>query len=40
MLSKALVDSLKVEKNQDDTDKQYGHAKDNSIAALGKIIKT
>ncbi|CAD8204866.1 unnamed protein product [Paramecium octaurelia] len=39
ILSKALVDSLKVDKNQDDTEKQHGHARDNSIAALGKIIK-
>lgn len=39
VLLKAIVDSLRVEKLADNTEKQYGHARDNSVAGLGKIIR-
>ena len=34
-----VVKSLQCVKGENDSDKQYGHCRDNSIAALGKIIK-
>jgi hypothetical protein len=39
-LLQAIVNSLQIPKNENDSDKQYGHCRDNSIAALGKIIKS
>jgi hypothetical protein len=39
ILISAVADSLKVTKLGEDTEKVYGHCRDNSIAALGKIIK-
>ncbi|CAD8079878.1 unnamed protein product [Paramecium primaurelia] len=39
-LLKALVDSLKAQKDQDDNEKHFGQARDHSISALGKIIKS
>lgn len=39
VLSQAIIDSLKVEKDQNDTEKVYGNARDNSIAALGRVLK-
>lgn len=35
----AIVKSLQIAKNENDTDKMHGHCKDNSVAALGKILK-
>ncbi|CAK67710.1 unnamed protein product (macronuclear) [Paramecium tetraurelia] len=39
-LLKSLVESLKLQINQEDNEKQFGLARDNSISALGKIIKS
>ncbi|CAD8070471.1 unnamed protein product [Paramecium primaurelia] len=39
-LLKSLVESLKIQINQDDNERQFGLARDNSISALGKIIKS
>ncbi|CAK69294.1 unnamed protein product (macronuclear) [Paramecium tetraurelia] len=39
-LIKAVVDSLKAQKNEDENEKQFGLARDHSISALGKILKS
>lgn len=36
---KAVSDSLSIQKLQSDTDKVYGHCRDNTVAALGKLLK-
>ena len=36
---KAIAESFSVTKNDNETEKAFGHCRDNSIAALGKLIK-
>jgi hypothetical protein len=33
------VKSIQIPKGENDSEKSYGHCRDNSVAALGKIIK-
>ena len=40
VLIEAIVKSLQIPKLENDTDKTFGHCRDNSVAALGKIIKS
>lgn len=39
ILVNAVYDSLELEQHYNDSLRSFGHARDNSIAALGKIIK-